>query len=461
MLKSLSGLGAVAVTLASVQLAGCGLLFNNDLIGGEDAYIRDRGQDYEKSQQSNLLVVPPHLDSDKVDDLLVVPDIGTAAIQSEQEFKIPRPDFFTAEAGNDKVNLARDGQERLILVNEPQEQVWIKLQGFWSANNQSIAIADPQQGLIETAWIESDEERPGLIARMVAKLTFSEIEGPAQDKLRAYVKPVAGDRSKTSIRLQHLRAAVSDQSAPAEWSSDGQNVHYKSQVMYEILRYLSQSTVESTASAARKREQKQGRVFFGRGSKGEPVLKLTVSVDQAWEHLNQALQQAQVDVGSSNRQLGRYYITYTSVTPLEQSPEFGFFEWLHGDREEIKINTDVLTSALGIETDSADQGPKYSSKKPDDNAEQKTEQQKMVESDGYKIWLGDKVVYVFGSEQDDNSIKVDAESGTVEYTGRYQIKISRRSSGVYVSILTEDAQPAPPSVAEDILWTLKENMPAG
>ncbi len=453
----------IAVAITAIQLGGCGLIFNNDLIGGEDAYIRDRGQDYEKSQQEQELVVPAHLSSDKVQELLVVPEIGTAAIESDQEFEIPRPDFFTAEAGNDKVNLARDGQERLILVNEPRDQVWAKLQQFWASNDQAIAISDPQQGLMETAWIDSGEESAGFISRMVAKLTFSEVEGPAHDKLRTYLKPVAGDSSKTSIRLQHLRAAVNDPSQAADWSSDAQNVHYKSQVMYEILHFLSQSSVEATASAARERRKQQGRVYFGRGSQGEPVLKLTVSVDQAWEQLGQALQQAQVDVGSSNRQLGRYYITYTSVTPLEKNSEVGFFEWLHGDRGDIKINTDVLDAALGIESDQAQQGPSYSSKSvvSPKELDAKAKQQQMNESDGYKIWLGDQVLYVFGSEHKDEAVQVNAESGTIEYTGRYKVNLTRRSSGVYISILTESAQPAPKSVAEDILWTLKESMPEG
>ena len=203
-------------------------------------------------------------------------------------------------------------------------------------------------------------------------------------------------------------------------------------------------------------------MYFGRGSKGEPVLKLTVSVDQAWEQLDQALKQAQVDVGSSNRQLGRYYITYTSPVPIESDQDSaGFFEWLHGDREDVVINTDALDAALGIESDEANEGPRYSSKAviSPEQLDAKARQQRLADSEGYKIWLGEKVLYVFDSQQNDAAVQQNPESGVLEYTGRYQVKLTRRSSGVYVSILTEAVQPAPKSVAEDILWTLKENIP--
>ncbi len=454
------------VAISLILLSGCGALTDNDFIGGEDAVLRDRGQDYEMSGIAKALVIPAELDSDKIQDVLVVPEIGTAAIASDSEFEIPRPDFFIAEAGSDRVNLARDGQERLIIVNEPLPQVWGKLQTFWDEINQKIVLTDPQQGLMETAWIDSGEEPPGFFSRLVANLTFSEVQGPAQDKLRAYVKSVEGDRSKTSIRLRHLRSSVSDDRQAADWSDGFQDVDYKSQVMYEMLHYLSSSSLESTASAVRERQKLHDRVYLGRGSQGEPVLKLTTTVDDAWERIQQALLQAQVDVGSADKSLGKYYITHTSSIPVDNETSAGFFAWLHGERDAITFDTRGIGAVLGVAAD--ENAPRYSS----EVASQATPvvelseeqaavvaQQQRAESDGYKIWLGDKVIYNFGGRADER-IAVDKDTGAATFTGQYQIKLSRRSSGVYVSVLLPSGAPAQKLVAEDILWTLKENMPA-
>lgn len=445
-----------------ILMSGCSALTNNDLIGGKDAVLRDRAQDYEASQVAEGLVIPQSLDSDKIKDLLVVPEIGIAATISDKEFEIPRPDFFVAEAGNDKVNLARDGQERLIIVNEPLAQVWDKLQAFWGANNQPIVVTDPDQGLMETAWIDSGEEQPGFFSRLVANLTFRDLQGPAHDKLRAYLKVVDGDSNKTSIRLRHLRATVTDTRQAADWSQGAQDVDYKSQVMYEILHYLSLSTEQSTASAARERKKQQGRVYFGRSSEGEPVLKLTSSVDDAWERIAQALAQAQVDVGSSDKNLGKYYVTFISAVPVKSEKSVGFFTWLHGEREDISFDTSLIGAALGIESDIT--GPVYSAKAASAGVLSEAqvndaEQQRMQDSEGYKIWFGNKVIYVFGGARD-KRIDVHKDTGQITFAGQYQVKLNRRSSGIYVSILNTAGEPAVRSAAEDILWTLKENMPA-
>ncbi|MFT6915629.1 MAG: outer membrane protein assembly factor BamC [Motiliproteus sp.] len=442
-----------------VLISGCSVISDNDLIGGNDAVIRDRAQDYEASQVSTALVVPANLDSEKIKPLLVIPDIGTAATVSEQAFEIPRPDFFIAEAGNEKVSLARDGQERMIIVNEPLTDVWNQLLTFWRSNSQQLVLTDPQRGLMETAWEDSGEEEPGFVSRLVTRLTTSEPQGSAHDKLRLYLKAV--DNDKTSISLRHLRASVTDISQAADWSGNTGDAEYRSQMLYEILHYLSLSAEPSTASAVRERQNQQGRVYFGRGSQGEPVLKLTSSVDEAWQRVQQALVQAEVDVGSADKGLGKYYITHTSTIPVESEKSVGFFDWLHGERDAITFDMASIGSALSVNADK--QGPRYSTgtvaEVPLNEEEKATEKQQQLEaSEGYKIRIGDKVIYSFGGVKD-KRLNVDKKSGAVTFTGRYQIQLKRRSSGVYISVLTPVGEPAVTLIAEDVLWILKENMP--
>lgn len=452
-------LNRAVLAVSIISLAGCETLTNNFLYGGEDAVIRDRGQDYEKAQISPPLVVPSHLDSNTIQNTLEIPDIGTAAVESDQEFEIPRPDFFIAEAGNEKVNLARQGNQRLIVVNEPIDQVWIKVQDFWNFNDQPIEISDPRQGMMETAWIDSGGEEPGFFSRMVARLTFSDVEeGPTRDKLRLYLRPDSESQSKTSIRLDHLRASSSDTDQPADWSGKSQSVSYQSEVMYDLLHYLSKNTIEATASAERARRAQQGQVFIGRDSQGKPVLKMTVPVDQAWSMLENSLLSSEIDVGSFDRSLGKYYITYTSAAPLvdDTEDEVGFLDWLHGDREDIKISSDVLAGVLGAEDD-PNEGPRYSSKpEPEliDNPD--LEQQRLAARDGYKIWLGGRIIYVFDSGQQSGDL--DPETGELLFTGKYQVAMTRRSSGIYVSLLTDKGTPAPVGVAEELFWKLRDQM---
>lgn len=78
--------------------------------------------------------------------------------------------------------------------------------------------------------------------------------------------------------------------------------------------------------------------------------------------------------------------------------------------------------------------------------------------EGYKIWFGGKVLYVFGSGE---SGVFNSETNAYEHTGRYQLKLNRTRSGVYLSVLSDQGLAAPDLVAEEILWDIKEHLPQG
>ncbi|WP_207061924.1 outer membrane protein assembly factor BamC [Motiliproteus sp. SC1-56] len=440
------------VALAGLMLAGCASV-NDVLPGGDEWAIRDRSQDYQQARTLARIEVPAHLDAEAIEDILVVPEVSEVATATGRDFEVPRPSFFYAEAGNEVVNLAREGQEKLILVDEPQEVVWEKVQGFWRYNEVDIALMDPELGIMETAWIAGREEAPGFFTTLLKRATFQEVEPPYQDKLRLVLTRPA-DAGQTAIRLQHARLPADTESV--DWSRQAEDLSYKSEIMYELLHYLSKSSADTSARGLARRQQGTSPALLGRDSRGEPVLKLSADIDVAWSQLEQAMTRAELDVGSADRALGKYYITYTTATAFDAEEEggfWGFLSWLHGDREDITISDSVLSSAFGIEPDEKAR-IRYSRNEPSPD-----EPVALEEQEGYKIYLGERVIYVFGSDK--SGFEKNEATGKLEHTGQYQVKLNRQRSGVYVSVLTDGAEPAPDTVAEEILWEIKENMPAG
>lgn len=440
-------LAVIVLLICSFSLTAC----SNNPIYGEDGLLRDKKQDYERATTIPRLDVPEHLDSNSIHDLLQVPEVGSVAIKQEGDFEVPRPAFFYAEAGNDAVNLARDGKDKYILVNEAPEDVWQKLLEFWSYNHMELAITDPQQGLMETTWIVDEAEDQGFFTELMQSVTFQSGEGDQMDKLRVRLARDE-DPDKTAIRMQHVRVSAEEENPVADWSQQRSDVSYKSEMMYAMLHYLSKATETTTAVALQRREsQPTMSSLLGRDADGNPVLKVIGSVDEVWNSLGEAMEQADMDVGSSNRDIGKYYMTYTSSTPFDDEGSsggfWGFIEWLHSDRadEEFTIDTGFLT---GDDEDA--EGTIYSAEAPG------TDPDDLSQKEGYKLWLGGRVIYVF--ESGDGNTNMNEETGELEYTGQYQVKLNRRSSGVYVTVLTDQAQPAPAVIAEEILWVIKENL---
>ncbi|MFC6672393.1 outer membrane protein assembly factor BamC [Marinobacterium aestuariivivens] len=455
-----------AMLVATAGLGGCGMLKNNSLYG-EDGLVRDRSQDYEKAQARARLEIPPHLRTRELSERLVVPEIGTTATERQGDFEAPRPEFFYADVGSDAVNLKRLGDQKVIMVDEPIDAVWLKLQDFWRFNGIELAKSDPRQGIMESGWIRADGKEYNFADRWIKRLTFQDIEGPTRNKLRISVRPDPENYARTSIRMDHVAYPFEQQVADVDWSADAHDVGYKSDMMFEMLRYLSKATSEPTAqSLLALQQQEHARPLLGRDSRGNPTLKIEAPIDDAWRLVSDALDAARLDVGTRDREQGVFYVTYVTSTPVEEVEEVGFFEWLHGDRGDIKLDTGFLDASLGLsDGDDDQQTVRYSARDVEPLNPDELDQSDLADPnnpanrEGYKIWFAGKVIYVFGSDNKEGTL--NQETGSYEYVGRYQLRMNRTLSGSYLSVMTEQGLAAPALVAEEILWSVKDQLPSG
>jgi uncharacterized lipoprotein len=329
-------------------------------------------------------------------------------------------------------------------------------------NGVDIASADARQGVIESDWVVINGPELNFMDRWIKHLTLQEIPGGSRNKLQVSLRPDPQDYDRTSIEMKHVQFPEKQTITDIDWESASQNVGYKSDMMFEMLRYMSMATVKPEERSLLALQQKSTpRPLLGRDSRGNPVLKIGVPIDLAWNILNAAVDSADIDVGTRNQDIGMLYMTYTTSTPLERKKTMGFFEWILSDREEIKLDTSLVSSALGVESNEV----AYSAKEVDVPVLAEGEVQALADpsnpanQEGYKIWIGGRVVYVFGGGKKKGAF--NADTNAYEHVGKYQLKMNRTRSGVYVSVLNDQGLAAPAIISEEILWLLKDNMPEG
>lgn len=460
---------AVSLTVLACTLqVGCSVIDNNPIYG-ESGIIRDRSQDYEKATEGQALEVPPHLRARKLDQGLDIPAIDTTATRASEAYTVPRPEFFYTETTSDKVSLAREGAEKLILVDSPIDQVWPKLKDFWQFAGVELASADARNAVMETAWIKREGPELGFVDTWIKRLTFQEIEGPTKDKLQVTLRPVPGELQRTSIAMKHVRYAADQDVASIDWEKDAQEVGYKSDMMFEMLRYLSKasSSKDEAPTLTKLSNPHKGRTALGHDSRGNPVLKVEASSDEAWTRVSTAMASERFDLGTVDREAGMFYFSYTTSVRPDETRKMGFFEWLHSDKGEIKFETTALAEALGVGEDENGEKIRYTSKDVSDEemarvsemSQEELEQEALQKADGYKIWLAGRVVYVFGRDADKKDGAYNAETNAYEFTGRYQLKLNRSRTGIYLTVLNDKGQPISADIAEEILWDVKDNLP--
>ncbi|WP_417582868.1 outer membrane protein assembly factor BamC [Nitrincola sp.] len=460
-LAQVCALPLLAVVLVTI---GCGSVKNP--VYGEHGIIRDRSQDYELAEAGQRLEIPANIQARETREQLVVPDVGITATRIQGRFQAPRPEFFYADPGSDQVNLQRLEGERVIMVDEPIADVWTKVIDFWDYNGVRVARTDPRQGLIETDWIQTDGQDYNIIDRWMRRLTLQTLDGPAENKLRVTVRPDPDNYERTSIRMKHVQYPSGQEPEVVNWDSGVPDISYQSDMMFEMLRYFSRSSEPTTArTLLAMQEQRASRAELGRDSRGNPALRVNAPADRAWSLIDAALDKAELDVGTRDQQAGVFYMTFTTTTQVEDTSRQGFFDWLFSDREEITLSTSFISSALGLESDDVAEENVYSSRGALTSDELAGDEEVLADlndpnnpanQDGYKIWLGGRVIFVFGGS---GRGVFNNNTGEYEHVGRYQINLSRTRSGVMVTVLTDEGISAPAVVAEEILWQIKDQLP--
>ena len=439
----------------TLVVSGCTMqdAIKSNPIYGEKGVIRDRGQEYALAQPGKRLVIPEGINAKSTEDLLQVPEINESEVVSNELVpEAPRPEFFFAVDGNDRASIRPLEGERVILVDEPIDQVWVELKPFWQDANINLAIADPKTGVMESEWIEVAGEDLNYFQRLLNTVKFnSEANEPSLNKLRVRLRPDPDNTERTAISMEHAQIALSADKSELDWSSDATELAYSNEIMFAMLNYLGKGDVASTAPTLSRFQVGSGPTAqMGKDSRNQPLLNIRASADEAWVMVNDALDRAGVDVGTRDKESGAIYLTFKST--LKEQEYSGFLDWLK-NRESGPITLD-LVNPNSVE-DPIDKDVVYSSDPDAIVKGAKATQEELQAMDGFKVWVGKRVVYVFGQ---DNQKRVNSESGDLELYKRFQVRFNRARTGVILSVHNDKGEPVSSESAEEFLWTVKDNL---
>ena len=437
------------VLLTAVTLiAGCESLPDNPIYG-ESGIIKDRKTEYAQAQAGKRLQIPEGMDVKQTRDGLRVPQLNTASMaQAEIIADVPRPEFFFATEGGERASIRPLEGERVILVDESIDRVWTEVLGYWSDAGVQLVTQDARTGVMETEWIRVEGEDLSPFEKVLNTLKFnSEANEPSLNKLRLQVRPDPEVEGRTAISMKQVQIPLSAQGREVDWLLDAEELPYTNEIMFTMLDYLSRSSETApTLSDFQQGDRLESEV--GRDSRNRPLLSVKAPAEQAWELVNAALDRAGVDVGTRQEESGRIYLTYVGKTP-EEKPK-GLFDWLR-NRESGPISLDWNPAAA---PESVDENINYTSDPDAPVVGSVPTQEELLAMDGFKIFVGKRVVKVFGQ---DNQKRTD-EDGDLIVVKRYQLVFNRARSGVLISVHDRKGNLVSESTAAELLWTIKDNI---
>ena len=438
----------VALLATAILVSGCESLPQNPIYG-ESGIIKDRSTEYAQAQPAKRLQIPEGMDAKQTRDGLLVPELNTSSqAKAEIVAEVPRPEFFFAAEGGERASIRPLEGERVILVDEPIDRVWSEVLLFWQDVDIALETQEARDGLMETEWIRVEGEDLSPFQKVLNTLKFnSEANEPSLNKLRVQLRPDPDVVGRTAISMKHVQIPMSQGDREIDWLLDSEELPYSNEIMFTMLDYLSRGNEQApTLSQFQSPDQLESSV--GRDSRNRPLLSVKAPADEAWELVNAALDRAGVDVGTRNEETGNIYLTFVSRAP-EERPQ-GLFEWLK-NRKSGPLSIDWNPAA---KVEAPDETINYTSDPDAPIVGAVPTQEELQSMDGFKIWVGQRVVYVFGQDNQQQT-NPDGEKVVVN---RYQLKFNRARSGVLISVHDRKGEIVGEDSAAELLWTIKDNI---
>ncbi len=289
----------VLVIPLTLLLSGCGYLF------GDEGLFRDNAGDYEQAQEIAPIELPPGLQSERITEIYAIPPV-----ESDPQFNtgddVPRPAPLVSGNADQLVRIQKLGDDSWALIAVAPGQLWPQLRAFLSAANIDIARMDARAGIIETTYLELQNQTQ-----------------PSRFQLRVD-RGVQRGNSELHVLQMH-------QSNVEGWPEQSDDVELEADMLRSVAQYIANSADTAPVSMMAEQSIKSSaRVVLDDDEKG-PLIRLELPFNRAWASTARSLELSGFDITDRNRSTGVYYITYVGDQDEEES---GWFGWFGGGEDE-------------------------------------------------------------------------------------------------------------------------------
>lgn len=303
----------------------------------------DNSSDYKGAGRSKPLEVPPDLTAVRTSSTYNVPGSTSYSAYSQnqdaQEQNGPQP--VLADMKN--VRMVKAGTQRWLVVNAPAEKIWPIVRDFWLDQGFAVRVENPELGVIETEWLQSDAIKPkednrgygekfdawldklsGFADRRKFRTRLERGEKEGTTEIYMTHRTVAGapDDGKNYVNTQlgkidtgyRVNAAENKNNAGQEFDAD---------LDAELLRRMmvKLGLDEQKADQVMTQAASDKRADVIKEADQSVTLKLNEPFDRAWRRVGLALDRIGFVTEDKNRSEGIFYVRYADTDaedPIKQ-----------------------------------------------------------------------------------------------------------------------------------------------
>jgi outer membrane protein assembly factor BamC len=263
------------------------------------------------------------------------------------------------------VRLERQGQQRWLVTEQTPEQLWPLLKGFFEQRGFTLALDNPQAGLLETNWAENRAKLPNdLIRTSIGRVFGGLFDTGERDLYRVRVERSATAGGGTEIYLTHRGAEEiysSDRKDSTQWRARPNDPQLEAEMLARLMVALGNKEVPVVASAASVSASAAAAGGADTAAKATVAadsavptatsLSVNESFDRAWRRVGLALDRGGFTVEDRDRAAGLYYVRYVDPKSVGKD-EPNFFTKLFSDatNPQAAVRYRIVLKAEGDKT---------------------------------------------------------------------------------------------------------------
>jgi outer membrane protein assembly factor BamC len=298
----------------------------------------DTTPDYKGAGRARPLEVPPDLTASPSSDTFSVPG-GTSYSTYTQAQEGQEAGVEKVLQSPEGVRLERSGAQSWLVVDAPAEKIWPVIREFWIDMGFAVRVENPQIGVMETEWIESDAIKKDASGNVLSKFDkwLDKLSGFADRKkfrtrldrgveagtTEIYMthRSVSGapDDGKNRIQTQlgeidtGYRADAKD--AP---KADANDAELDAELLRRLMVKLGVEEQKSQSILAEAVTIKRAEVI--KESDGSARLLLNDQFDRAWRRVGLALDRIGFVIEDKDRSNGLFFVRYADVD-IDDTPK--------------------------------------------------------------------------------------------------------------------------------------------
>ena len=337
------------IKCSGIQRTAVYLLLLAGLSACDSIPFIDTKPDYKSAGRARPLEVPPDLTATPSSDTYSIPGSTSysAYSQAQEGQEVAVEKVLATPEG---VRLEKAGGQRWLVVNAPAEKIWPVIRSFWTDMGFAIRVENPQLGIMETEWIDSEaieKKEAGDWGDKFDKWLDKLSRFADKKKFRTRLE-LGNDSNTTEIYMSHrsVSGAADDGKNRVQTQSteiaDAKTSAQDAELDVELLRRLmvklgvdeqkSKSIVVSAAVLNRAEVVKE--------ADGSATLLLNDPFDRAWRRVGLALDRVGFVIEDKDRSNGIFFVRYADVD-IDDTPKKkkGMLEslkfWGDSDKKEV------------------------------------------------------------------------------------------------------------------------------